>query len=349
MKLFVFSGSHRKVGLALGKCFSRQIKETLAGNKSLQEKFLPYHRTTEGQCKYQDLVRLHRSGFPAYFLELAGVSQGAGVPFEELFLVNLRGEYEGYASESGNFECSTCSILTSDKAAFGHNEDGPRIYRSRLQLVRFEIEGEVAFTALWYPGFIPGNALGFNSEGICFSANDMKPKPIITGLVRHFIGRSMFKAKSMEEAIGLATTAGRASGFNFTIGFVKERSLVNLEVSPDRHHLSEIKGCYFHANHYVKLTGIEQSITPSSQARQDRGEELIRGSAIQDKEDILKVLRDRGNREYPILRSGDPPDEGATLATGMFDLDRRNLVIHPGADAPTDELSTPLIEIPLLD
>jgi predicted choloylglycine hydrolase len=349
MKLSVFSGSHRKVGFALGKCFSREINEALAGNKSLQEKFLPFHRTAEGQRKYQDLVRLHESQFPEYFSELEGFSQGGGVPFEELFLVNLRGEYEGYTSESGNLGCSTCSVLTENKAIFGHNEDGPRIYHSRLQLVRFEIEGEVAFTALWYPGFIPGNALGFNSYGICFSANDMKPKPITIGLARHFIGRSMFEAKSLEEAISLATAPGRASGFNFTIGSVRERRIVNLEVAPDSHHISEIKGCFFHANHYIKLARIKQSITRSSQARQDRGEVLIRGSAIQDKEDILKGLRDRQDKKYPILRSGDSPDEGVTLVTGMFDLDGRTLIIYPGSDVLTDELSTPLIEIPLLD
>jgi predicted choloylglycine hydrolase len=349
MKLFVFSGSHREVGLALGQCFSREINEILAENKSLQERFLPFHRTAEGRRKYRDLVRLHKSRFPEYVSELEGLSQGAGVPFEELFLVNLRGEYEGYASESGNFGCSTCSVLTADKAIFGHNEDGPKIYRGRLQLIRFEIDGKPALSALLYPGFIPGNALGFNSEGISFSANDMKPKPITTGLARHFIGRSMFEAKSLDEAISLATSAGRASGFNFTIGSVRERRIVNIEVTPDNHHLSEIKGCFFHANHYIKHTGIKQAVTHSSQARQDRGEVLIRGDAIRDQEDILNVLRDRDNKEYPILRSGDSPDEGITLATGLFDLDGRTLVIYPGADASTDEITTPLVEIPLLD
>jgi predicted choloylglycine hydrolase len=330
MRLFTFHGSHHDVGLAIGKTFAQQIRKTLAGNTILQSEFIPFHGRAEGKRKYQELIRLHESRFPDYLSELHGISEGAEAPFEELFLVNMRGEYRGYAAESADSGCSTCSLLTADNALFAHNEDGSPIYHGQMYLVRLEVVGKPAFTAFCYPGFLPGNAFGFNSEGICFSVNNVLAKRIVTGLGRHFIARSLFEARSLEEAIQLATVSGRASGFNYTIGSFKERRIVNVEVSPHRHNVFEIKGFHFHANHYIKLSEVHQLVTPSSQARQHRGEVLLAKGVAQDKIGVLKLLRDREVRNYPILRDGKPPDSSATFATALFDLDSKTLTIYPG-------------------
>jgi predicted choloylglycine hydrolase len=345
MKLFNFRGSHFDVGLAMGKTFGRQIRKTLASNVSLEDTFLRYHRTAEGKRKYRRLIRLHRLRFPEYLSELEGISQGAGVSFEELFMVNMRGEYEIYATRSPNFECSTCSLLTDNNAIFAHNEDGSSIYHDQMYLVRLEIEGKPALTAFCYPGFLPGNAFGFNSEGICFSANSVLPKVVVIGVGRQFIVRSLFESTSLEQAIRLATTFGRASGFNYAIGSLKERRMVDLEVSPMSHHLVEIKGCFFHANHYIGLKGVDQSITPSSRTRQHRGLMLVAKGVAKNKTGVLKILRDRGAKDYPILRDGTPPDGSMTLVTALFDLDSKTLTIYPGGAGRARRRLDPLIEI----
>jgi len=345
MKLFDFHGSHFDVGLAVGKTFRQQIQETLANNVLLQDTFLPFHRTTEGQLKYQELIRLHRLRFPEYLSELDGISQGAEASFEELFLLNLRGEYRRYAGESEDFGCSTCSLLTADDALFAHNEDGSQIYHNQMYLVRLEVLRKPTLTALCYPGFLPGNAFGFNSEGVCFSANSILPKTIGIGLGRYFVARSLFEAKSLEEAIRLATISGRASGFNYTIGCLKERRIIDVEVSPSSYNLLEIKGCFFHANHYIKLSEVEQLITPSSQARQHRGEILLAKGVAQNKTGVLNILRDREVQDYPILRDGKPPDGSMTLVTALFDLYSKTLTIYPGGVERTNQKLEPLIEI----
>lgn len=268
--------------------------------------------------------------------------------FEELFLANLGEEYECYAPKCDDPGCSTCSLLTAETAIFGHNEDNLPIYQDQMYLLRTEIIGKPAFTALCYPGFLPGRALGFNSEGICFCSNSVRPAKVVTGLGRHFVARSLFEARSLQEALGLATVAGRASGFNYTIGCLKERRIVDLEVSPDEHHLTEIEGCYFHANHYVRLSGVDKSVSASSQSRQKRGETLVAEGVVRDKASLLEVLRDRETKDYPILRDGGTPDNGVTLVTGLFDLDSGKLTIYPGATR-ADEGFEPLIEISMHD
>jgi hypothetical protein len=237
---------------------------------------------------------------------------------------------------------------SDDKAVFAHNEDGSPIYQDQMYLVRLEVVGKPAFTAFCYPGFLPGNAFGFNSEGVCLSANNVRPKGIVNGLGRHFIARSLFEARSVEEAVQLATISDRASGFNYTIGSFKERRIVNVEVSPDKHHVFEINGCFFHANHYVKLSEIDQLVTPSSQARQQRGEVLLAQGAAQDKTGVLNVLRDYEVKNYPILRDGDQPDGSMTLATALFDLDSETLTIYPGAVGRMSHGFEPLIEISMV-
>jgi len=347
MKLFTFCGSHFDIGVAIGKTFGEQIRRTLANNGDLQNTFLPFHRTAEGKRKYQRLIQLHRLRFPQYFSELEGISQGAGVSFQELFLVNMRGEYQIYARRSNDLECSTCSLLTTKSAVFAHNEDGSSIYHNQMYLVRLEIKGKPALTAFCYPGFLPGNAFGFNSEGICFSANSVLPKGVVTGVGRHFIARSLFESTSLEQAIRLATTVGRASGFNYAIGSLKEHRIVDLEVSPRSHHLVEIKGSFFHANHYIRLTKVDQLITPSSRFRQQRGEMLLAKGLAKNKTGVLKVLRDHKVKDYPILRDGRHPDGGMTLVTALFDLDSKTLTIYPGGKRRPKQRFKPLIEIPM--
>lgn len=345
MKLFTFHGSHLEVGRAIGKTFRQQIQKTLADNVELQDVFLPFHRTDEGQRKYQELIGLHGSRFSQYFSELKGISEGAEVPLEELFLVNLRGEYRGYVKGRSNSGCSTCTLLTTDSAVFGHNEDGSPIYKDQMYLVRVEITGKPAFTALCYPGFLPGNSCGFNQKGICFSVNSLQPQKIISGVARHFIARSLFEAHNLDEAIQCVTTQGRASGFNYTIGSMKERRIIDVEVSSTDHHIFEIKGCFFHANHYIKLQKVDQLIAPSSQARQNRWDELLAEGVIQSKTGVLRILRDLQARDYPILRDGKPPDRNVTLITALFDLDSKRLTLYPGGLEKTKQSLEPLIEI----
>ncbi|MGD8270569.1 MAG: C45 family autoproteolytic acyltransferase/hydrolase [Desulfobacterales bacterium] len=142
---------------------------------------MPYSRTPAGRAHYQYLVALHRGRFPEFFSELEGMAEGAGVPFEKLFVINLRGEYQRYATDGDEGGCSTCSLLSPATAAFGHNEDGLALYRNQTYLVRARPQDKPAFTAFCYPGFLPGNAIGFNDAGICFAANNVQPCRSIRG------------------------------------------------------------------------------------------------------------------------------------------------------------------------
>jgi hypothetical protein len=158
------------------------------------------------------------------------------------------------------------------------------------------------------------------------------------GLGRHFIARSLLDARSLDDAIKRATVPGRAAGFTYNVGSLSERRVVSVEVSPDRHHVHEVQGCYVHTNHYLKLRGVDQEVGSSSQARLARARALCQatlpaptdGAQGADATRVLRLLGDRIDRDYPIYRDATPPDRSATLCSALFDLEARQLRIYAG-------------------
>jgi hypothetical protein len=329
LEQFEVHGSYFEVGLAIGERFSEQIHRTLDTYPFFREQLLPYNGGPEGQVRYHDLLELNRLCYPDYVHELEGLAQGARRPFEELFLVNLRGEYREHLHELGR-GCFDCALVTDDTALIGHNEDGSPAFRDNLYLVQVQVEGKTGFTALSYPGFLFGNAFGFNREGICFSVDDVRPRGSKLGVGRHFIARSLLEAASLDDAIGRVTVHGRASGFGYTIGSIHERRVVYVEVAPEVHQVREIQGCYVHANHYLELADVAQSVDPSSWARVERANTILASGPPLDAAGILSLLGDEANQEYPIYRTATPPDKSATFHTVLFDLDARRLRIYTG-------------------
>lgn len=320
-------GSHYEVGVAIGRRFARQIRRALGNYSFLQERMLPYHHSPEGQDRYRELLRLNRARYPGYVAELEGLAHGAERPFEELFLANMRGEYRGYLQDQIR-GCSDCALLTDRVALIGHNEDGSPAFDGNLYLTHAQVEGKPAFTALSYPGFLCGHTFGYNAAGICFSVDNVSPRETRVGLGRHFLARSLLEARSLDEAVERVTVPGRASGFSYTIGSIPERRIVHVEVAPAVHHLHEIQGAYFHANHYLQLAAVEQIVTPSSQARVRRASEILQTTTPQDADGIRSLLGDQANEQYPLYRTATPPDQDQTLCTVLFDLDARRVRIY---------------------
>lgn len=322
------AGSHYDVGFAIGQRFARQIHQAIDVYPFFQEKILPYHNSPEGQARFRQLLDLHRDHYPGYVEELEGIARGAERSFKDLFLVNLRGEYRGYVRDLQPRGCADCALVTEAMALIGHNEDGSPAFRDNIYIVHAKVDGKPGFSAFTYAGFVCGNAFGFDTDGICFSVDNVRPRNIRVGLGRHFIARSLLEASSLDDAIRRVTVDGRASGFTYTIGSIPERRVVQVEVAPDAHHVREIRGGNFHANHYQDLTNVEQIIVPSSRARVERAGVLMETHPPVDRSGVLAILGDQANREYPIRRTATPPDQGETYCTALFDLDARKLLIY---------------------
>lgn len=336
IKQFEIAGSHFEVGLAIGEHFAEQIHQSLNSYEFFQQKLLPYHRTGVGQARTQDFIKLNRSRYPDYVAELEGMAQGADRPFEDMLLLNLRGEYRDYFYQFEPYGCADYAALTENTALIGHNEDGAPEFRKNMYLVRAGVTGKPAFTALSYPGFLCGNAFGFNDQGICFSVDNVRPIYRQAGLGRHFVARSLLEAESMADAIERVTVSGQASGFHYTIGSVTERRIVSVETSPIQHSVREIKGSYFHTNHYLELENVPQVVDPSSQARIERGRQILANNSSPNEKDVLITLCDQSHADYPIFGTEQRLNPLVTFFMAIFNLDAATLRIYaapPGDDS----------------
>jgi hypothetical protein len=323
------SGSHYEVGHAIGRRFGPHIHALFDHYGFLQERLLPFHRSPAGQELFRAFLQLHRAHFGGYVAELEGLAAGAERPFEEFLLVNLRGEYRGLLALQGQADsCTDCLALTPDVALIGHNEDGAPAALGRMYLVHVQTEGSPGFTALCYPGFLPGNACGYNRAGVMHTVDAVSPRAVRVGLGRHFIARSLLDAVSLDDAIRRATLPGRGAGFTYNVGSLTERRIVSVEMAPGRHHVHEVRGCYVHTNHYLRLAEIDQSIGASSQARLARAQTLCDATPVWGAPHVLSVLGDETDPQYPIFRRAVPPDDSATLGSALYDLDARELRLY---------------------
>jgi hypothetical protein len=323
------NGTHREVGCAIGRRFGERIHQALDGYGFLKERILPYHHTEQGQAVYRELLDLHRARTPSYLAELEGLAEGAGCAFEEIFLVNLRGEYARRLRRSPT-GCYDCLLVSDGKALIGHNEDAAPSFEGKTYLVRAQIRDKPAFTALCYPGFLPGNGFGFNNEGICFSVDNVRPQRVRVGIGRHFLARSLLEARSLSDAMAGITIAGGASGFGYSIGSVREGKVVYVETAPEAYQVKEIRGWYVHANHYRELAGVDQIVAESSRVRVERGCVLLGEDPARNAAGVRSILGDQGDAVYPIYRTAKAPDALMTLHTALFDLEARRLEIYCG-------------------
>ena len=336
---FEVGGSHLEVGRGIGLRFTDAIHRLFDNYVFLQEQLLPFLKKPAGQSFYKSCLHLHQTHFPQYIAELEGMADGSERPFEEIFAVNLRGEFAGLialahptggAADADVQGCTDCLVLTPDAALIGHNEDGSPAGYGNMYVVRVTVDNCPTFSALCYPGFLPGNAFGFNESGIIHSVNHVAPLPIRVGLSRHFLARALLDARTLEDAVRVITMSDRASGFNYNIGSLSKRQLVSVEVSPEQHHIHNIHEFYSHTNHYLQLNDQKQAITQSSRKRLERCRTLCSSTPPKDVGHVLALLSNQTDREFPIYRDATFPDSDATLCSALFDLDHRELKIYWG-------------------
>ena len=328
LKQLQVRGSHREVGQAIGQQCATEIHAALDNYPFFQQELLPFHRTAEGQQRFDQFLTLNRERYPTYITELEGLAQGAQRPFEELLLLNLRGEYRDFFHDFHPHGCCDCAIVTDQVALIGHNEDAAPEFAGHMYLVQATIDDKPMITALSYPGFVWGNAFGFNAQGICFSVDNVRPLQGPPGLARHFVARSLLDATTIDEAIERATVAGQASGFHYTIGSVRERRVVSVETSPTAHAVKTITDSFFHANHYVTLD-VPQLADASSAARLQHGQALLKSDAPTSDAGLLALLHDRQHPTYPLYGTADTLNPLMTHYTALFDLDHNRIRIYP--------------------
>ena len=294
------------------------------------------------------LLENARSRFPHLVEELEGMAEAIDVPFMNLFAYNCRSEIAVLSQNAG---CSTLGICEGgiggrgldegehregNRMILAHNEDGADTNVGRMYLVKAKPPSGIEFIAFAYPGLLPGNGPGFNSRGVVQTTNYIHPQEVADGVPRYFIGRAVLEAKSLDEAVALASSPGRAFPWHHNLASLSEGKLLSLEAFPGKHSILEVKGVYVHTNHLIhpEMRGDEGSLDVPGESSLTRLRVLSRRiedeGAPSTREELVRLLSLHEGQPHSPYRHPDAIERGATLGTAIFEAPDLAMTLYHG-------------------
>ncbi|SDN63666.1 C45 family autoproteolytic acyltransferase/hydolase [Allokutzneria albata] len=323
MPWVVVRGERHAAFRALGAEFAERVRALVLGMPELAG-MRRYEATGAGAQELSELIRLTERGAPQQYAELAELAKGADIPLRTLLLANLRGDVPNDVSTAG---CSDV-LWRGRRSVLAHNEDGAVGQDEQLVLLTLRLEDEPAVTALWYPGFLPGNAFVVTGLGMVFGLDHIplvRPKP---GIGRHFVARALHGVRGVEDVVRFLGRNPSAGGFAYNVGDLETGRLLQVEsASGDiaMHEPDATKPWAWHTNHLRYLTEQPDRASASSVARAQALTRLSPPKTDPRAEWFLDVL----TRPTPrgVYRDPVPGDQSATLCSFVADLSAREVTV----------------------
>lgn len=311
-------GSSYDIGVQLGRFGAAIVHSHLVKRHAWAS--VMRHRHHPRVAAMREAVQVR---FPAYWRELEGLADGLGLPFDDVFLWNSRGDIWAMAPEG----CTTVQI-PGDEPIVAHNEDGDPAMRGHCALAHVRPAEGWAFTAFVYPGSLPGHTFAATETGLVQAVNNIRSLSSGPGVPRMVLGRAVLDCGTLDEALLLLETSQRAGAFHFTLAQRGDTRVFGVEFTHAACSVQEVAHPACHANHLVHpdMSAELQEITGSSRSRQNRGDAIIDAALAETVLDPLTILRDRDDDVLPVYRSQpDDPDYENTLATAVFRIGRTSL------------------------
>jgi isopenicillin-N N-acyltransferase-like protein len=295
------SGTHRQVGQHIGETMRPQIQRTMA---HMRDSLPPGVTWDDMLHKGRLCLVSSRAVYPHFVEELEGVAQGAGVPFEELFLETCEELWEATAWRSRMKGCTDFAArghATVDGATLlAHTNDlSPQAERD-LVILRIQTGDEPQLLAV-SPGGL-GFSAGFNAAGISVTGNELSCNDIRPGVPRMLIVRAILAARRLGEAMDACLLPQRASNYNNVIGDAHGEIFCMEGSATDCEPIYIVGDILAHANHYVsppmrRFEAKRQDVSGSI-VRHHRAMRLLRENYGQLTPELFqKLLADHAN--YP--------------------------------------------------
>lgn len=330
MDIISAGGDDFSVGRAIGRRGGRSVRDAVFKS----DEFLALRRWL-GSDRLHDLKAATSRAYPKHMREIEGIANGAGLPLDEIFLWNCRGDLRDLDPALDDTGCTTV-LMPGETAIIGHNEDGGAGLAGLCFLCQVDSETGPGFTAFCYPGMLPGHAFGVNNSGLVQTINNIRPHDLQVGIPRHVISRAVLDCLTLDDAVACLQRNDRAAGFHHALGQCGDSRLLSVEAPAGGCAVVEAESPLAHANHLLadEFRNLDQDCQPSSTVRQQRADALIAGGALAGG-DPFAVLFDRKIAGLPILRDGDEDgSDGYTLASVVFRItaDRVDWAVSHGPD-----------------
>lgn len=330
------SGSHHEMGTQIGDACRAQVRRSVASAQQLIEGardqlLLDWEGAKNQARKY---IPFAQERYPQYVDELAGIAEGADLPFDDLAVLNAM---EAVTMDALHLtKCTSMAVnetRTSDEAVLvAHNEDWLPEDEPDVYLVHAQPDNEPPFLAMTYGGLLPN--VGFNAAGIAQCCDSVYPTDSRIGVPRVFVSRAVLAATTPAEAIRQALVPKRAAGYNHLLAH-ESGEMYNVEVSARRFGLLYAEEGYLaHTNHYLDrgMQAIEKEPDElvGTRVRYFRAMRLLRETPLHTIKSLKSIQRDHINFPNSIcnhaIEDEIPMDREKTINALVIDLSAR--VMH---------------------
>lgn len=314
---------------ALGKHAANEIKAVLAEIPDLPRLRARLVGEPATAQLYALVADASRTAHPRAWRELEALADGAGVPFDDLVLLNLRGDL-GLGAGAG---CSDLAWTDGEQAYIAHNEDDYPLLGDYCRLLTLELDGDPPVDSWWIPGFIPSNTWAATGRGLVYTIDHLNVVAPSVAAGRSFVAREMQRAGSVADAVEWLRGHAGAGGFTYTIGCIGSGAITVVEAAAGEVATYDVRPDdepRWHTNHIRYLD--EALDAPQAESKR-RGE--ILGAAARDAApgvdwftSILRTPLPEG-----VFRDGSEGDALATHCTLVVDLATGDLDIttHRGS------------------
>lgn len=296
-------GTHRQMGRSLGEAFQELTAASVDHVLSeLGDKMSPA-KAREKATQYLPFIE---ETTPHLIEEITGLSEGAGLPLEDILLLQLRFEVIGY--EGGVEGCSSLVLRNGQARVTGQNVDTTPFHVGAGIAVKMNPDDGPAFAMYtYYPGLL--GYIGMNEWGMTVFGNAVLAGGWRVGFPRYFLFRLALEQRTVAEAEKKIRALHRASCLNMLLTD-NVGDVADLEVTARRVATIRPEGSFFHSNHFIspELRGSEKllPLIPDSEWRLQRGNELVNAKDLNGDSDLLAlaraILRDHGNPPSSICR-----------------------------------------------
>jgi len=332
LRWIVLCGGDLEVFRALGE-HMRDEMAALTGKWPLLGRLREHVSGPPGSDRLDAVRQASVLRFPEAWAELAAFAEGAAVPFDDLALLNFRGDL---GIVSGGFGCSDLA-WRRERSVIAHNEDGAPENVGQCALLTLALDGLPAVTAFWYPGFLPSNAFTVTADGLVWTIDHMPVASPGAGAGRHFVGREVQRsATTVDEVIECLRAHPSAGGFAYTVGDRTGR-IVNVEAAAGHHAAVEVgpesDPLLWHTNHGRYVPGCEPTPGGSSAVRGETLDALVMPADDPDPAWFLRILAGAPLPEG-VRADPTPGRPAATLCTFIADLTAGEAVVAARDDQP---------------
>ena len=304
-----------------------------------------WSQAREFASAFEPIIQAYR---PKFIEEMRGIAAGAGIPFEDILVLNVRTEIRNAAiARHSSGECSAFVTLP-ERTADGHtligqNWDWFTAVADTVVILEVEMEEGPNFVTVVEAGLLAKS--GMNAAGIGLTTNALHndlDKDARPGVPYHAILRAILEAKNFSQAIAAITSHTRGSSANYLVAH-KDGFAFNAETAPGDFSQVYItfleSNAFAHTNHYlngsIDFLDLAPWYSPGSLVRHHCMERVLNTKpGLFTVRDIQEGLRNHFNYPESICTHPNPDDneidQFMTVASLIMDLDAKTMYLAKG-------------------